>query len=289
MPAQFDLSGRTLLITGASSGLGRSLALSLAAGNNNLVVTARRKELLDELAEEFGAAHVFRPYRDARFSKDKMPLRELLNALRETYCGTIGVEYMYATDQVQKRWWQQKLESIRSKPNFSADKKKRMQEINEKLANLYTKFGQNQLADESGKSLVLDSEEQLAGLPQSLRDAAAAQAEERGLKGKWVIANGRSSMDPFLAFSANRDLREKAWKMFVSRGDNGDANDNNEIITQILQLRAESAQLLGFESYAHWKLAGNMAQHPDAAMDLMMKLWKSAVSRVHEEIGRAHV
>ncbi len=168
---------------------------------------------------------------------------------------------------------------------LSADKKKRMQEINEKLANLYTKFGQNQLADESGKSLVLDSEEQLAGLPESLRDAAAAQAEERGLKGKWVIANGRSSMDPFLAFSANRGLREKAWKMFVSRGDNGDANDNNEIITQILQLRAESAQLLGFESYAHWKLAGNMAQHPDAAMDLMMKLWKSAVGRVHEEVA----
>jgi peptidyl-dipeptidase Dcp len=174
---------------------------------------------------------------------------------------------------------------VRNGAELDADKKKRLQEINEKLANLYTKFGQNLLADESKQSLVLDSEEQLSGLPESLRNAASAQAEERGLKGKWVIANGRSSIDPFLTFSTRRELREKAFKMFVSRGDNYDANDNNEVITQILQLRAESAQILGFESYAHWKLADNMAQHPDAAMDLMLKLWKAAVARAHEEVA----
>ncbi|MBU6450976.1 MAG: M3 family metallopeptidase [Cyanobacteria bacterium REEB67] len=174
---------------------------------------------------------------------------------------------------------------MRNGAELDAEQKGHLKAVNEKLANLYTKFSQNLLADESGQYLVLDSEDQLAGLPESLRDAAAAAAEERGLKGKWIISNGRSFMDPFLTFSARRELREKAFKMFVSRGDNGDANDNNSVITQILQLRAESAKILGFESYAHWRLAGNMAQHPDAAMELMLKLWKSAVSRAHEEVA----
>jgi peptidyl-dipeptidase Dcp len=180
---------------------------------------------------------------------------------------------------------------VRNGAELNADEKKRLKEINEQLANLGTKFGQNLLADESSQYLVLDSKEQLAGLPESLRDAAAAQAEERGLKGKWVLSNSRSSMDPFLTFSAIRELREKAFKMFVSRGDNHDANDNNEVIAQILQLRAEFAQILRradgscFESYAHWKLAGNMAQHPDAAMKLMLEIWKPAVARAHEEVA----
>jgi peptidyl-dipeptidase Dcp len=174
---------------------------------------------------------------------------------------------------------------VRYGAELDADKKTRLKAINEQLANLYTKFSQNLLADEESQFLVLDSKDQLAGLPEGFCDAAAAQAEERGLHGKWIVANNRSSMDPFLTFSTNPELRDKALKMFIRRGDNGDANDNNEAISQILMLRAEFAQLLGFESYAHWKLSGNMAQHPDAAMKLMLEVWKAAVARSKEEVA----
>ncbi|MBC7667664.1 MAG: M3 family metallopeptidase [Gemmatimonadaceae bacterium] len=164
-------------------------------------------------------------------------------------------------------------------------KKARLGQINQALAGLYTKFSQNELADEEGYSLVLESQADLVGLPDSIRAGAAAAAEEKGQKGKWLITNTRSSMEPFLVYSDRRDLREKGWKLWISRGDNGDAHDNKAVITEILKLRAEKAQLLGFPSYAHWITADNMAKTPDAAMDLMMQVWKPAVARVHEEVA----
>src|SRR6185295_3541754 len=124
----------------------------------------------------------------------------------------------------------------------------------------------------------------LAGLPQSVRDAAAAEADTRKQPGKWVIANTRSSVDPFLTYSSNRELREKAWRMFINRGDNGDEHDNNATITEILQLRAERAKLLGYKTHAHWRLENAMAQTPERAMELMEAVWKPAVARVHEEV-----
>ena len=100
--------------------------------------------------------------------------------------------------------------------------------------------------------------------PQSLRAGAAAAAEARGHKGKWAITNTRSSMEPFLTYSDRRDLREKVWRTYFSRGDNGDANDNNAIITEILKLRAERARLLGYPTHAHWRLENTMAKTPGA-------------------------
>jgi peptidyl-dipeptidase Dcp len=164
-------------------------------------------------------------------------------------------------------------------------KKARLGQINQALASLYTKFGQNELADEENYVLTLESEADLAGLPESVRAGAAAAAEEKGQKGKWLFTNTRSSMEPFLVYSDRRDLREKGWKMWVSRGDNGNANDNKAVITDILKLRAEKAQLLGFPTYAHWITADNMAKTPDAAMGLMLQVWKPAVARVHEEVA----
>ena len=164
-------------------------------------------------------------------------------------------------------------------------KKARLGEINQALASLYTKFSQNELADEENYTLVLDAEADLAGLPDSIRASAAADAEGKGQKGKWLFSNTRSSMEPFLTYSDRRDLREKGWRMWISRGDNNDAHDNKAVITDILKLRAEKAQLLGFPTYAHWITADNMAKTPDAAMDLMMQVWKPAVARVHEEVA----
>lgn len=173
---------------------------------------------------------------------------------------------------------------VRRGAKLDAVSKTRLGEINQSLAKLFTKFSQNLLADES-KYLVLESESDLAGLPQSLRDAAAAQATARKISGKWIVANTRSSVDPFLTNSTRRDLREKVWKMFINRGDNGDENDTNAIITEILALRAERAKLLGYETHAHWRLEPSMAKVPERTMELMEGVWKPAVARVKEEVA----
>jgi peptidyl-dipeptidase Dcp len=189
------------------------------------------------------------------------------------------------TPEQQRVTWLYHTNFVRAGARLSADAKKRLSEINQQLAGLYTKFSQNVLAEETDQFIVLKSEDELAGLPQSLRDAAAAAAETKKQPGTWVIMNTRSSIDPFLTYSDRRDLREKAWRMFVNRGDNGDEHDNNAIITEILQLRAERAKLLGYPTHAHWRLENSMAKTPERAMELMEAVWKPAVARVHEEVA----
>jgi peptidyl-dipeptidase Dcp len=163
--------------------------------------------------------------------------------------------------------------------------KARLKEINQQLAKLSTTFTQNLLHDEESYNVVLESEADLAGLSDSMKAAAAGQAESKGLKGKWVITNTRSSAEPFLTFSSRRDLREKVFKMWVRRGEMDDAHNNTPTIAAVLKLRAEKAKLLGFATYAHWALDDNMAKTPDNAMNLMMKVWKAAVGRVHEDVA----
>jgi len=189
------------------------------------------------------------------------------------------------TPEQQRLTWRYYTNFVRAGAKLDAAAKARLSEINQRLAELFTRFNQNVLADETNHYLVLESEEDLAGLPQSVRDAAAALAESKGLEGKWVIANTRSSMDPFLTYSDRRDLREKAWRMWVSRGDNGDEHDNNAIITEILQLRAERAKLLGYETHAHWRLENTMAKTPERALELLEAVWAPAIARVREEVA----
>ncbi len=168
---------------------------------------------------------------------------------------------------------------------LKADDKKRLQEINQRLATLFTKFSQNQLGDEEQYTLVVDKEADLAGLPESIRTSAAEAAKERGQAGKWVFTNTRSSMQPFLMFADNRALREKGFRMWNNRGNNNNERDNKKVASEILQLRAERARLLGFPTHAHWIVDDNMAKTPDAAMGLMMKVWPAAVARVKEEVA----
>lgn len=189
------------------------------------------------------------------------------------------------TPEQQRLSWLYYTNFVRGGAKLDAQSKSRLSEINQKLAGLFTRFSQNLLADEGEQFLVLKSDDELAGLPQSLRDAAAAAAVQKKQTGAGVIQNTRSSIDPFLTYSDRRDLREKAWRMFINRGDNGDAHDNNAIITEILQLRAERAQLLGFPTHAHWRLQNSMAKTPERAMQLMEAVWKPAVQRVHEEVA----
>jgi peptidyl-dipeptidase Dcp len=162
--------------------------------------------------------------------------------------------------------------------------KQKLSSINQRLATLYTSFSQNVLADEGEQMLVLDDEAAIAGLPESAREAVATAAAAHGQEGKWVVLNTRSSIEPFLTYAERRDLREKAWRMFVNRGDNGGKTDNNAIITEILALRAERARLLGYETHAHWRLENTMARNPTRAMELMEAVWTPAVARVREEV-----
>ncbi|HTK37123.1 MAG TPA: M3 family metallopeptidase, partial [Pyrinomonadaceae bacterium] len=189
------------------------------------------------------------------------------------------------TPEQQRLTWRYYTNFVRAGAKLDPDAKKRLSEINQHLAKLYTKFNANLLADENERYLELKTEADLVGLPQSLTDAAAEDARERKVSAFGTIANTRSSIDPFLTFSDRRDLREKAWRMFVNRGDNGDQHDNNAIITEILQLRAERAKLLGYKTHAHWRLENAMAKTPENAMALMEAVWKPAVARVHEEVA----
>ena len=189
------------------------------------------------------------------------------------------------TAEEQRLTWLTYTNFVRSGAKLDATSKKRLAEINQSLAGLFTQFSQNLLADESERYTVLENEADLAGLPASLHAGFAADAERRGKSGKWIVANTRSSVEPFLTYSTRRDLREKVWRVFVNRGDNGDARDNNAIISQILQLRAERAKLLGFETHAHWRLENSMARTPERAMQLMEAVWTPAVARVREEVA----
>jgi peptidyl-dipeptidase Dcp len=189
------------------------------------------------------------------------------------------------TAEQQRLTWLTYTDLVRAGAKLDAASKTRLAEINQSLAGLFTRFSQNLLADEGARFTQLGAEADLEGLPESLRAGYATDAESRGQKGKWVIANTRSSVEPFLTYSTRRDLREKVWREFVGRGDNGDARDNNAIIGEILQLRAERARLLGHPTHAHWRLENTMARTPERAMALMEAVWKPAVARVREEVA----
>jgi peptidyl-dipeptidase Dcp len=153
--------------------------------------------------------------------------------------------------------------------------KKRMAEITERLATLGTSFSQNVLADEQSFALSLDGEAELAGLPPFMREAMKSEAAERKLNGH-VVTLSRSSAEPFLQFADRRDLREKVFRAFAMRGDNGGTTDNKAIIAEIVRLRAERARLLGFEDFAHYRLDDAMAKTPAAVRDLLDTVWTRA-------------
>jgi peptidyl-dipeptidase Dcp len=186
------------------------------------------------------------------------------------------------TPEQQRLAWLYHTSFVRAGARLDDAAKGRLSAINQRLAALYTSFSQNVLADE-GQTLLLTSESELAGLPQSLRDAAAAAARAKGQTG-WLISNTRSSVDPFLTYADNRELRERVWRMFVDRGDNPGAHNNNAIISEILALRAERAKLLGYATHAHWRLENTMAKTPERAVELLEAVWRPAVGRVAEEV-----
>ncbi|MDO6758681.1 M3 family metallopeptidase [Tamlana sp. 2_MG-2023] len=167
--------------------------------------------------------------------------------------------------------------------NLDAEKKKRYAEINKELSSLYTDFANNVLHDEENYITYL-TEDQLDGLSDGFIKSAAKIANDKGQSGKYAITNTRSSMDPFLTFSENRELRKQVWENYYSRGDNNDEYDNKATIAKILKLRKERVGLMGYKNYAEWRLQDRMAKTPENAMQLMMAVWPAAIARVEEEV-----
>ena len=164
------------------------------------------------------------------------------------------------------------------------EKKERYAAINKELSSLYTKFSNNVLHDEENYITYL-TKDQLGGLSDGFIKSAAKIAADKGQEGKYAITNTRSSMDPFLRYSTERELRKQVWTNYYSRGDNGDEYDNNQIIAAILKLRRERVELLGHKNYAEWRLQDRMAKTPENAMALMEAVWPAAIARVAEEVA----
>jgi peptidyl-dipeptidase Dcp len=167
---------------------------------------------------------------------------------------------------------------------IDAKKKERYAAIDKELSVLYNKFSDNVLHDEENYVTYLNKD-QLGGLSDGFIKSAAAIAKEKGQEGKYAITNTRSSMDPFLTYSTERDLRKQVWTNYYSRGDNNDEYDNKEIIAEILKLRRERVELLGHKNYAEWRLQDRMAKTPENALNLMEAVWPAAISRVAEEVA----
>ncbi|GAA0666278.1 peptidyl-dipeptidase Dcp [Sphingomonas insulae] len=171
---------------------------------------------------------------------------------------------------------------VRQGAKLTPAQKTQLSAYNQELASAFSDFSKRLLADEN-TAIVVTDEGQLAGIPDSVKAVAKAAAVERSQQG-WAIVNTRSAVDPVLTFATDRALREKVWRAFVNRGDNGDANDTNATIARIVKLRADRAHLLGFKTHADWRMQDTMAKTPAAAIDLMMRVWPAAKARVAEEV-----
>lgn len=205
---------------------------------------------------------------------------ELFERIKEVYENRenfeLNEEQAYILDNVYQSF-------VRSGANLSEEKKQELKDINKKLAQKTLTFGQNVLKETNSFKLVIDNKEDLAGLTESQIETAAKTAKDAGMEGKWVFTTQKPSMIPFLQNSEKRELREKLYKAYLNRGNNDNENDNNEILADVVQLRVKKAHILGYESYADYRLATRMAKKPEAVDELLNKLWAKALPAAKEE------
>lgn len=172
---------------------------------------------------------------------------------------------------------------VRSGANLSPEKQARLREVNKELSTLGIKFSDNVLNENNAFKLYIDKEEDLAGLPDWFRQSAAEKAKEDGQEGKWLFTLGNASRLPFLQYSENRPLREQMYKAYINRGNNNDKNDNKKNITDIVKLRLEKAQLLGFDCYSNFVLDNTMAKNSTTVMDFLNNLWSYSLPKAKAE------
>jgi len=172
---------------------------------------------------------------------------------------------------------------VRSGANLPSEEKEELKKINQKLSSLSLEFGQNELKETNNFEMVIEKEENLAGLPESVVQTAAEKAEEKGYEGKWVFTTHKPSMLPFLSYSQKRNLREKLYKAYLNRGNNDNEYDNKDILSEIIKLRVKKANLLGYETYADYTLETRMAEEPEDVMNLLKQVWNPALEKAKEE------
>lgn len=172
---------------------------------------------------------------------------------------------------------------VRGGANLDAQQQEKLRELNQQLSVLGLQFGENLLAENNGFQLVIDNTDDLAGLPESVVAAAAADAKAAGMEGKWLFTLHKPSLIPFITYSDKRDLREKLYSGYFMRGNNGNKNDNKQVISQIVKFRKEKAELLGYTDYADYVLEENMAKEAVNVYDLLNKLWTPALKRAKAE------
>jgi peptidyl-dipeptidase Dcp len=166
---------------------------------------------------------------------------------------------------------------VRSGANLSDSDKAILRKINGELSLTSLKYGQNILAETNKYELVIESKKDLAGLPQGLIDAAAADAKAKGKEGKWVFTLSNSSVMPFLQYSSNRELRKQIWNAYQTRGNHDDDLDNKKNAVELANLRGQKARLLGFKSHSNYVLEESMAKTPENVNKLLNDLWKPAL------------
>lgn len=189
---------------------------------------------------------------------------------------TLTTEQHYLLDKYYK-------EFIRSGAGLDAQKQERLREINKQLSTQTIEFGNHVLADNNDYLLVVDKKEDLAGLPEAVIEGAAHEAKAHGKDGKWVFTLQESSRTPLLQYAQNRELRKNIYQAYTSLGNRGNANDNKDVLKQVLALRLEKAQLMGFSNYAEYQLSDNMAKTPQNALDLLYGLWKYSIKNAEAE------
>ena len=172
---------------------------------------------------------------------------------------------------------------VRGGANLNEENKAELREINEELSLLSLQFGENILKEDNAFELVIEKEEDLAGLPDAVISGAAETAAERGHEGKWIFTLHKPSWIPFLQYSEKREHREKIYKAYINRGDNNNEQDNKEILSRMAALRVRRANLLGYKTHAHFVLEENMAKNPENVYTLLDQLWKPALARAKQE------
>ena len=264
-PPTFDNTIVALEIAGDALSRVSALFWSRAGANTNDVIQALERDVAPKMSRHYSKIGT----NAALFSR--------IDTLWE---GRASPGLSLEQTRVLERHWKG---FVKSGAKLEKPEQDRLSAINETLAGLGAKFGQNVLADEKEWVLYLDEGDALDGLPDFLKDAMAAAARERGHDGRYAVTLSRSIIEPFLTSSARRDLREQAFRAWVARGENEGETDNRGIVRETLALRAEKAGLLGYEHFAALKLDNTMAKTADAVNGLLMQVWEKAVARAREE------
>ncbi len=217
----------------------------------------------------------------SKHSDDLLLNEKLFERVKAVYNQRESLTLTPEQQTLLEKWYK---DFVRGGANLTPEQKERLRKINEDLSVLTLKFGDNVLAETNAFELVIEKESDLSGLPATTISTAAEAAKNRGKEGQWVFTLQKPSLIPFLQYSDKRDLREKIYKAYIERGNHGNEFDNKEIIKQIVALRLERANLLGYATHADFVLEENMAKNPAAVYDLLNRLWTPAVKRAQGEV-----